>query len=275
MRTWPALCLTGLAGADADTTDLLQAALVDHAVAAVEEVSPDEWRIYFESAAARTDAAGLLAAQFPAVHLDAIEVADEDWARRSQAGLRAIQAGALVVAPPWDVPGSPGRHVIVILPSMGFGTGYHATTRLCLEAMQQFALAGLRVADIGTGSGVLAIAASVLGATDVVGLDDDPDAVQSAQDNLALNPVARVRFLHTDLRDFDERGFDLVTANLTGALLSSTAAHLTGLVRLGGRLVLSGMLAGEVDDVLKSFGNCQLDARYAEDGWASLLLSRR
>lgn len=280
MRTWPALRMTGLVSAGPDTTDLLQAALVDHAVAAIDEVSPDEWLVYFESADARTAATADVSVAFPLVGCEALEVPDDDWARRSQADLRAVRAGALVVAPPWDTASAStatagDARLIVILPSMGFGTGHHATTRLCLQAMQAIPLDGLRVADIGTGSGVLAIAASLLGAASVTGLDDDPDAVQSAQENLALNPDARVRFLQGDLRGFDERDVDVVTANLTGALLSATAAHLESLVRPGGWLVLSGILAVEADDVLKSFGNSRLEARSDEDGWVSLLLRRR
>src|SRR5207245_986936 len=139
----------------------------------------DRWRVFFGSRQQR-DAASVSLAAMADVHVQRIEVPDEDWARRSQQDLRAIEAGRLIVAPPWDVPKG-SVPLIIIEPSTGFGTGHHATTRLCLTLMQRLDLRGARVLDIGTGSGVLALAAWKLGAGDVVAVDNDPDALDNAR----------------------------------------------------------------------------------------------
>ena len=279
MRTWPALDVSGIASPrpdpDASTADLMLASLADHPVAAIEEVSPDRWRVFFASTSDRRAAHTAIADTLPHLGITLADVPDDDWAARSQASLQAIQAGAIVVAPPWDTRPVDSALRIVIQPSMGFGTGHHATTRLCLRALQAVPLTGARVLDVGAGSGVLAIAASLLGAADVTGIDDDPDAVQAARENLVLNPQASVEFRVADLRAFHEGPFDVVTANLTGGLLAAAAEHLQTLSRSGGTLILSGMLRREVDEVVPRFGSCAVVGRSEEDEWAAVTLVRR
>src|SRR5688500_1143761 len=102
MRTWPALDVGRLQAAPT-TADLLQAALTDFDVAAIDERSPDSWRVFFAMPAARDRAASALHAAFPDLTVDPIDVDDEDWAARSQADLRAVRVGRVIVAPPWDV----------------------------------------------------------------------------------------------------------------------------------------------------------------------------
>ena len=116
---------------------------------------------------------------------------------------------------------------IVIEPAMGFGSGHHATTRLCLAALQRLDLRGRRVLDIGTGSGVLALAALRLGAAGVVAIDVDPDALENARGNAALNgSPAGVEFRQSDFRQETGLAGDVVLANLTGAMLAAGAASL-------------------------------------------------
>jgi ribosomal protein L11 methyltransferase len=293
MRTWPAL---EVHRADRQTGDLIQAFLLDFGVAAIDDNLPGISRVFFHEAGDRDRAADGLRQQFPHISVRTIDVPDEDWAARSQASLHAIQAGNIIVAPPWDVPSAGIRDsgfgirraepiVIVIQPSMGFGTGHHATTRLCLATLQQVDLRGLRVIDVGTGSGVLAIAASRLGAGTVVAIDDDPDAIAAARENLLLNPEARVALTVTDLRIPNPESpipdprspipgqFDVVVANLTGGLLIAAAARLRSLAAPSGRLVLSGLMESEQDDVLRAFAGLDVERRAQEDEWMCLELT--
>jgi ribosomal protein L11 methyltransferase len=174
------------------------------------------------------------------------------------------------------VPTAPEGLVIVIQPSMGFGTGHHATTRLCLLALQREELAGRTVLDIGTGSGILAIAAARLGARRAVGIDHDPDAIQAARENLALNPDAAgvtfevLDFTEVRLKPDATNAADIVIANLTGALLAREARRILGAVRPDGRVIVSGLLAAEREEVAASFQSAPIVWESGEDDWLAM-----
>jgi ribosomal protein L11 methyltransferase len=262
-----------------DLADRVLLALDDLAPAAIHESGTDTqpvWRVFLENPA-DVDRAGreLLETLAPdAVAVVRIEVDDEDWAARSQAHLTRVTVGAITVAPPWDLPSTPGPHVIVIHPSTGFGTGHHETTRLCLALLQETPLAGRRVLDLGTGSGVLAIAAWRLGAADVEAIDYDEDAIANAMENLRLNIGAdAVALRRADLRVDAVGPADVVTANLTGALLIAQAARIASLVRPGGTLILGGILDTELDAVAASFAPpLSLEETRAEGEWRGVRL---
>jgi ribosomal protein L11 methyltransferase len=281
MRLWPALEIQ-----QADDDDLIQAFLIDFNLAAI-----DRSRFFFHTSDDRDRASAALRAQFPALDARPIDVPDEDWAARSQASLRAIAVGSLTIAPPWDVPGRlkpvptydaptyvgarfSEPTVIIIQPSMGFGTGHHATTRLCLAALQQLDLNDKSVIDVGTGSGVLAIAARRLGASGVLAIDDDADAIAAAEENVALNHESRIALEVTDFRTAKISQFDAVIANLTGGLLLASAERLQSFSVPGGHLVLSGLMESEEQDVLRAFEPFELDSRTQEDEWVCLILAR-
>ncbi len=278
MRTWPAIDVHRLS-----EPDLLQAALTDLDVVAIDERTGESWRIFFSSSDARDRALAQLTPAFPDLTFAPADVADEDWAARSQADLRAIRVGNLIVAPPWDIParenGSASARarangqVIVIQPSMGFGTGHHATTRLCLAALQQFNLRGSTILDVGTGSGVLAIAAHRLGAARVIAIDDDPDAVQNARENAQLNK-APIDFRVADLRTIMLARFDLVLANLTGGLLMQAAGRLQDLTTPRGPMILSGFTRDEEPAVLATFARLRMVDRAQEEEWVCVTLQR-
>lgn len=269
--TYPAL---DVRGAD---PELVLAFVDDYAPSAVEELG-DGIAIFFATPERRDEARAAVAAALPDAVLTTREVDDEDWARRSQQNLTPITVGRVTVTPPWfdaaSAPAAGSEHLVVtILPSMGFGTGHHATTRLCLSALQQVDLTGRTVLDVGTGSGVLAIAAARLGAREALGIDFDPDAITNALENLDLNPAAsRVGFRVADMRDAALPQADIVVANITGAVLVQNARLLSDAVLDGGALIVSGLQAHEREEVLGAFGPLGLDAWWSaeEAGWVSL-----
>ena len=282
---WPALDVQ-------EPDDLLLATLDDFAPTAIEE-RDSVLRVFFavrdnrDAARARLHDQGRTAV--------AIEVDDEDWARRSQQNLEPVTVGRITVVPapeassPHSVspalrlgsrasPASDGDApqplTIVIEPSMGFGTGHHATTRLCLAALQQIALAGAFVLDAGTGSGILAIAAARLGAAAALGVDCDADAIHSANENLALNPDASgIRFAVADLIAMPLPRADVITANLTGALLIRVAGVLLGASTPGGTLILGGILAAEERAVRRAFAPADDVWRGQDEEWIGLMLT--
>ncbi len=296
MKQYPAIDVrTGAA-------DVLLAIVDDFGPTAVEE--RDAWvRIFFPNTAERDQAQRALARQFD---VSAVDVDDEDWARRSQEHLQPISVGRITVAPPWAsraaesepiatharaIAGdaqpialgpqplglSPPRSAIriVILPSMGFGTGHHVTTRLCLAALQTIDLTGRALLDVGTGSGILAIAAARLGAARALGIDCDADAIQAARDNLTLNPEVReVGFETVDLSAPPLPTADVVTANLTGALLIQSADVLLAAVRPGGALILSGIQSDECEQVRRRFAGLDVLWERQEDGWAAFAVKK-
>jgi ribosomal protein L11 methyltransferase len=273
LRTYPALTIRHAVSTPA-AVDLVAAALDDFGLTALEETEAGTaLRAFFAESSERDAAVTELRQRYPSAVIEAADVSDEDWAARSQASLTAIRAGALTIAPPWDVPADRSG-VIVILPSMGFGTGHHATTRLCLTALQNVNVHGSTVVDVGTGSGVLALAAAKLGASRVLAIDNDPDAISNALENRDLNDLD-VEFRCEGIEDAQASGpFDVLLANLTGGVLIKYARALQKLTRPGGQLILSGLREEEGPDVLRAF-EADLATRQIEDGWVALVLTQR
>jgi ribosomal protein L11 methyltransferase len=279
LRDYPALTLTWTRPVDAERADLLLADLDGCGVTAVEELPDHAIRAFFTTAEARTRAADHLRSHAD-LAISASEISDEDWGARSQAAIGAVTVGALTIAPPWAAPsGARGDGLIIIQPSMGFGTGHHASTRLCLEHLQSVPLKGARVLDVGTGSGVLAIAAARLGAAEVVGIDLDADALSNASENAGLNGVSeRIDLRELTLVDARSLGrtFDVIVANLTGGHLRREASHLAPLAAPNAHLIVSGFQADESIDVIHALESAgwTLSASAAEATWVAALFTR-
>ena len=274
MAAYPALDVRGV------EPDFVLAAVDDFGPSAA-ELHDDGVTIFFTEAGRRDQAREAVAAAFPKARVSAHGVDDGDWARRSQQALGPVTVGRLTVAPPWAPPApsgslQPDAVSVVILPSMGFGTGHHATTRLCLAALQDLDLRERLVLDVGTGSGVLALAARRLGAASALGTDYDVDAIASANENLDLNPdIDHVRFVVADLEaDEPLPRAPVVTANLTGAQLVRSATELSAALEPGGSLVVSGLMVEERAAVVAAFAGLRLAREAREDEWLCLTFTR-
>ena len=225
---------------------------------------------YLQGLRALGFAAGLRASLAP--------VTDADWAAAWREHFRPIALGrALLVAPPWETPATSERMVLTIEPGRAFGTGHHGTTAGCLELLEAL-VAGegpARAIDLGTGSGILAIAAARLGVADVLACDCDPDAVAAAEVNATRNGVAsRVRAIVADAATLMTEPAPLVLANLLAAAHRALAGRYTRLVTPGGMLVLGGLLDAEAEGVGQALAvhGFRRETARSLDGWTSLAL---
>jgi ribosomal protein L11 methyltransferase len=227
-------------------------------------------------------AAGAAAAQA----LSFERVAATDWVRESLAGLQPVQAGRFVVHGAHDrARVSPNRVGIEIEAALAFGTGHHGTTCGCLLALERIcktssARSRLRILDLGTGSGVLAIAAARALRQRVLATDVDAEAVRVARGNTRLNRAgALIEMAQADgveRQNVRARApFDLIFANILLGPLQRFAAPLKKLIAPGGRIVLSGLLTAQANAALCAYRPLALERRIALDGWTTLVLRRK
>jgi len=200
------------------------------------------------------------------------EVEQRDWLEEWKKNWQPVEVGRLVIAPPWSKIDAGDRCVIRIEPGMAFGTGTHETTRLCLAAMQSYYEGG-SLLDVGTGTGILAIAAAACApAAHVEACDTDPDAIEIARENAAANGVAdRIHFWSGSI-DESTSSADFICANLTAEAISSLLPTLVALCC--GRLVLSGILETQTEPIIDQLAQLAItDVEITQDGeWVAIIV---
>ena len=196
-----------------------------------------------------------LCTQAPTV---AVPVADREWTRVWEEQFHPLQMGErLWICPSWAPPPDPDAINILLDPGLAFGTGTHPTTAMCLRALHAGLTPGQRVVDYGCGSGILGIAAARLGATAVLGVDNDPQAITASRDNARRNEVADAAFPvvlpQDDLVASWQVSANWVVANILVGPLVALAPALTSLIVPGGRLLLAGLLVDQAHEVIEAY----------------------
>jgi ribosomal protein L11 methyltransferase len=209
-----------------------------------------------------TDTTALIAAiktraeleQAPTIMLE--EVADTDWERVCMQDFKPMRFGKRIwICPSWETPPQPEAVNIMLDPGLAFGTGTHPTTALCLEWLDQQDLHGKSVIDYGCGSGILAIAAALLGADTVTGIDNDPQAILASESNRALNGLQPEQ-MHVFLPGASELSkADVLVANILAGPLEELTSIIAALVKPGGKLVLSGVLSQQTSALMAAYSH--------------------
>lgn len=215
----------------------------------------------------------------PIGELSIRSIDEVDWLQGWRNGYASQRIGQLLIVPSWLEPPATGDDVVVYLdPGMAFGTGLHPTTRACLRVLQELAPIPPRVLDVGSGSGILAIAALRLGAERADCLDTDPAAVRATRENAERNGVAaRLSVEQGSLSEEVSGRYPLVVANLVASVLVAIAPRLAAHLAPGGRLVAAGIIGSRQEEVERAFEGAGLAVheRRTDDDWIALVAGHR
>ena len=212
----------------------------------------------------------------PGFSFDYLYLSERDWNEPWKKRFIPMDVGEqLSILPPWEKSGK-NRIPLIIDPGMAFGTGHHETTKSCLQLIERFSKTSPkdRFLDVGTGTGILAIAASRLGFKVVVGVDIDPLATDAAKRNAELNSLPNVEVLEGTIAGV-QGAFDMIAANLMSEVLVSIATEIAARLNYTGIAILSGMLKGQEDDVLHAMKRSGLNTieTLVDGRWVSIVLT--
>ena len=205
------------------------------------------------------------------------DVADEDWERAWMDQFKPMPFGRRLWIYPWNIEPPAGEDIVVVRldPGLAFGSGTHPTTALCLEWLDGLDLAGRRVTDYGCGSGILAIAALKLGAARAIGVDNDPQALTASNDNAARNGVADRLAVFLPGEEPDSPA-DVFVANILAGPLGELASTFAAACKRGAPFAISGILAGQQDELLARYGEWFDDLRVdTREDWVRISGHRR
>jgi ribosomal protein L11 methyltransferase len=258
-------------------------ALIERGSLGIWERDPGTLTAYFPAGINRNQLQEMLQEVTPGLAADAlsvVEVPEQDWVARWKAGLTPLRiTPRLVIVPSWQTyRAEPGEHVVVLDPGMAFGTGHHESTRMCLELLDDRLRRGriFNMLDLGTGSGILAIAAARLGAGRVVASDIDPVARETAARNVEINGLAGLATVVGAEGGWKLGPYDLIVANLTAEDLSALMPLIAEHLAPEGTAILSGILASRELIVARALtaSDLRVTRRRVDGEWAALEVAR-
>jgi len=206
-------------------------------------------------------------------------IVEVDWSEAWKKHMPVLHIGGrIVIRPSWlEYAPKPEEVVIQLDPGMAFGTGLHPTTQLCLHALERYLVPDAHILDMGTGTGILSIAAAKLGARHILAVDNDPVAIRTARENVAENQVSQIITLREGDLEAAPEEYDLVLINiLAQVILGMLDKELVTRVRTGGLLIAAGLLEEQEADVLSAFsrGGLVLEDRQQIKDWVGLVVRR-
>ena len=201
-----------------------------------------------------------------------VDEPEQDYAELTKKYFRPIQIEGLTILAPWNKTKRKGPRIL-IEPGMAFGTGRHESTRIMIKLINGIDMKGKKVLDIGCGSAILSLYAALLGAKNVLAVDNDEDTVLSARKNIELNNTSAIEIVCSDLRQING-AYDVVLANIDIRTFRATSTHILTLLRKGGHLLVSGILGRDRKELLSLFSSLSCLRVEQKNSWRGLVFQK-
>jgi ribosomal protein L11 methyltransferase len=237
-------------------------------------------KAYVEKNNWNENSTSIIKEQFPEIQFSILEIANQDWNKEWENSIEPILATEkILVRPSWKkVEGNNGKLVITIDPKMSFGTGHHETTRLMLQLMEKYVKPNDVVLDLGTGTGILAIASIKLGAKQCIAVDNDEWSIENTKENVVVNNVENViEVFFGTMETVEQKNFDVILANIQSSIILPILPQMISKIKPNGKILLSGLLKEEREKILSELEKHSLNIlkEVSENEWIAFCVEHR